>query len=40
MLELSKTISTKRIASSKMIQSEILIAFEKLALKIPKLYSI
>ena len=33
MLELSKTISTKRIASSKMIQSEILIAFEKLALK-------
>ena len=33
MLQLSKTISTKRIASSKMIQSEILIAFEKLALK-------
>ena len=33
MLQLSKTISNNRIASSKRIQSEILVAFEKLALK-------
>ena len=37
MLQLSKTISNKRIASSKMIQSEILVAFEKLALKNAKI---
>ena len=40
MLQLSKTISSKRIASSKMIQSEILVAFEKLALKNSKVISI
>ena len=37
MLQLSKTISNNRIASSKRIQSEILVAFEKLALKNAKI---
>ena len=37
MLQLSKTISNNRIASSKTIQSEILVAFEKLALKNAKI---
>ena len=37
MLQLSKTISNNRIASSKKIQSEILVAFEKLALKNAKI---
>ena len=37
MLQLSKTISGNRIASSKKIQSEILVAFEKLALKNAKI---
>ena len=37
MLQLSKTISNNRIASSKRIQSEILVAFEKLALKSAKI---
>ena len=37
MLQLSKTISNNRIASSKRIQSEILTAFEKLALKNAKI---
>ena len=37
MLHLSKTISNNRIASSKRIQSEILVAFEKLALKNAKI---
>ena len=37
MLQLSKTISNNRIAFSKTIQSEILVAFEKLALKNAKI---
>ena len=37
MLQLSKIISNNRIASSKRIQSEILVAFEKLALKNAKI---
>ena len=37
MLQLSKTISNNRIASSMRIQSEILVAFEKLALKNAKI---
>ncbi len=37
MLQLSKTISNNRIASSKRIQSEISVAFEKLALKNAKI---
>ena len=37
MLQLSKTISNNRMASSKRIQSEILVAFEKLALKNAKI---
>ena len=37
MLQLSKTISNNRIASSERIQSEILVAFEKLALKNAKI---
>ena len=37
MLQLSKTISNNRKASSKRIQSEILVAFEKLALKNAKI---
>ena len=37
MLQLSKTISNNRIESSKRIQSEILVAFEKLALKNAKI---
>ena len=37
MLQLSKTISNNRIASIKRIQSEILVAFEKLALKNAKI---
>ena len=37
MLQLSKTISNNRIASSKRIQSEILVAFEKLALNNAKI---
>ena len=37
MLQLSKTISNNRIASSKRIQSEILVAFEKLAMKNAKI---
>ena len=37
MLQLSKTISNNRIASSKRIQSEILVVFEKLALKNAKI---